>query len=283
MKVEFHQKFYILSIRYYIPPTMTPDRPKQPVAEKIGIYDTDDERLRALGEVLITDASRTILKLLFDSTLTANELAQKTQFSLQLVRYHLKKMQDVGLVEISRIGKNTKSHDMKYYTATKFAIVIVPSKFSEKAKSSKSLLKSFKSIYRFGAVGIAAIGSWFTATALQTLGNFLPSDVSKTTPQIPGDAGSTSYNPFYNGVGGPYSGDGGIGSGATVEEMLKLAREKVQIAIQNPHAGSGTPFFTGSTPEFFWPMVIALSVLAFGLSIEIILRVLRVKKEDLPN
>ena len=44
-----------------------------------------------------------------------------------------------------------------------------------------------------------------------------------------------------------------------------------------------TPFFTGSTPEFFWPMVIALSVLAFGLPIEIILRVLKIKKEDIKN
>ncbi len=261
---------------------MAQDKSRQPVAEKIGIYDTDDQRLRALGEVLITDASRTILKLLFDSTLTANEISQRTQFSLQLVRYHLKKMQDVGLVEISKIGKNTKSHDMKYYTATKFAIVIVPSKFSEKAKSSKSLFKSFNSIYRFGAIAVAAIGSWFATVTLQPVGRFLPSDIQTTQP-IPNDAGSTSYNPFYNGVGGPYSGDGGIGSGATLEEMLKLAREKVQLATQNPHLGSGTPFFSSSTPEFFWPMIIALSVLAFGLSVEIILRVLKVKKENTLN
>jgi len=60
--------------------------------------------------------------------------------------------------------------------------------------------------------------------------------------------------------------------------MLKLAREKVQVAAQNPHLGSGTPVFSGSTPEFFWPLVIGISVLAFGLSIEIILRVLKVKE-----
>jgi DNA-binding transcriptional ArsR family regulator len=262
---------------------MTLDKTKQPVPERVSIYATDDERLRALGEALITGVSRTILKLLLEETFTANEIAIKTGFSLQLVRYHLKKMQDVGLVEISRIGKNTKAHDMKYYSATKFAIVIVPSKLSEKAKSSKSLLKSFKSIYRLGSVGIATIGSWFATAALQGIGSIAPSDIGHGIQKVPSGEGSTSYNPFYNAVGGPYSGDGGIGSGATLEEMLKLAKEKVQIAVQNPHAGSGTPFFTGSTPEFFWPMVIALSVLAFGLSIEIILRVLKVKKENIPN
>ena len=257
---------------------MNQNKTRQPVPERISIYDTDDERLRSLGEVLITDASRNILKLLFDDTLTANEISTKTGFSLQLVRYHLQKMRDVGLVDIPKIGKNTKSHDMKYYTATKFAIVIVPSKFSEKTKSSKSLARSFKSIYRLGGIGIATIGSWFATLALQGTGTA----VNFVQQKIPTGEGSTSYNPFYNGVGGPYSGDGGIGSGATLEEMLKLARERVTTVLHNPHAGSGTPFFTpgAGTPEFFWPIVIALSVLAAGLSMEIIMKFLKVKNEN---
>src|SRR5712692_6897725 len=162
-----------------VPFVMTPEKTNPPITEKVGIYDTDDEKLRTLGEVLITDVSRTILKLLLDETFTANEIATKTGYSLQLVRYHLKKMQDAGLAEISKIGKNTKAHDMKYYSATKFAIVIVPSKFSEKAKSSKSLFKSFRSIYRFGAIGIATIGAWFATAALQATAKFSTSDLTQ--------------------------------------------------------------------------------------------------------
>jgi DNA-binding transcriptional ArsR family regulator len=255
---------------------MVPENTRQPIAERVSIYDTDDDKLRALGEVLITDASRKILKLLFEQTLTANEIATRTGFSLQLVRYHVKKMQDVNLIEIAKIGKNTKSHDMKYYSATKFAIVIVPSKFSEKTKSSKSLFRSFSSIYRLGVIGIATVGSWFATVSLQGTGQV--SDMSKGVTDATGGGGYTSYNPFYNAVGGPYSGDGGIGSGASLEEMLKLAREKVSIAAQTQHAGSGTSFFNGSPPDFFWPLVIAMSVLAFGLSIELVLRVLKIKK-----
>src|SRR2546427_415406 len=165
-----------------IPFAMSPDKTNQPIAERVGIYDTDDERIRALGEVLITDVSRTVLKLLF------------------------------------------------------------------------------------------------ATVALQGTGQ--SSDVSNGI-QAPSGGGYTSYNPFYNAVGGPYSGDGGIGSGASLEEMLKLAREKVTMAAQSPHAGSGTPFFSsGSLPDFFWPVVITLAIVAFGLSIEIVLRVLKVKKEN---
>lgn len=248
---------------------------RQPVPERVGIYDTEDEKLQALGEVLVSVPGRTILKLLFEGTHTANEVAVMTGYSLQLVRYHLKKMQDVNLVEISKIGKNTKSHDMKYYTATKFAIVIVPSRFSERTRASKSLARSFKSIYRLGSVGIAAVGAWFATLALQGAG---VSPVGDSMHGIPQGPGSTSYNPFYNGVGGPYSGDGGIGSGATLEEMLKLARERVTSVMSSPHAGSGTPFFSGNhTPEFFWPVVISLAVVAAGISMEIIMRILKVR------
>src|SRR6267143_3050870 len=270
MKPEFHQKFYISSSSYDNIIAMSPDKTNHPIADKVEIYDTDDERLRVLGEVLITDVSRTVLKLLLGETLTANEIAIKTEYSLQLVRYHLKENAGRGLVEISKIGKNTKAHDMKYYSATKFAIVILPSKFSARAKSSKSLFNSFKSIYRFGAIGVVAICSWFATSMLQGTGPI--SDVSKGIQESP-SGGYTSYNPFYNAVGGPYSGDGGTGSGASLEEILKLAREKVTVAVQHQHAGSGTS-------DFFWPLVIGISVLAFGLSIEIVLRVLKIKKEN---
>ncbi|HSA97471.1 MAG TPA: winged helix-turn-helix domain-containing protein [Candidatus Nitrosotenuis sp.] len=86
------------------------------INEKIEILSTDDQRIKAVGELLSSDSSREILKLLFNDHMTANQIAQKTETSLPLVMYHLKKMQDAGIVTISSTGKNSKSHDMKYYT-----------------------------------------------------------------------------------------------------------------------------------------------------------------------
>lgn len=254
---------------------MVPAPTRQPVPERVGVYGTDDARLQALGEALISVPGRAVLKALFEDTLTAGEIAARTGYSLQLVRYHLGKMQDANLVEISRIGKNTKSHDMKYYSATKFAIVIVPSRFSERTRASKSLARSFRSIYRLGAVGIAAVAGWFGTISMQ--GVTIP-PVGDELQKVPPGPGSTSYNPFYNAVGGPYSGDGGIGSGATLEEMLKLARERVTSVVSSPHAGPGTPLFAGGhTPEFFWPLVVALAVVAAGISMEVIMRLLKAR------
>lgn len=139
------------------------------LAEKVEIISTDDEKIKSVGELLSSDSGRNILKLLFDQVLTANQIAQKTEISLPLVIYHLKKMQDMGIVKITNIGKNIKTQDMKFYTSSKFAIVILPSNVTEKAKTSKSLANSFKAIYRFGSIAIAAVATWFASRIAQNV------------------------------------------------------------------------------------------------------------------
>jgi DNA-binding transcriptional ArsR family regulator len=137
------------------------------INDKIEILSTDDDRIKAVGELLSSDSSRAILKLLFNEEMTANQISQKTEISLPLVMYHLKKMQDVNVVKISQTGKNTKSHDMKYYTVDKFAIVILPSGMTEKAKTSKSLFNSFNRIYRFATIGGVSLAAWFSSQFIQ--------------------------------------------------------------------------------------------------------------------
>ena len=125
------------------------------LTEKIKILATDDEKVKSFGELFSNDSSRKILQLLFNEELSANQIAQKTDVSLQLVKYHLNKLQDLGVAKISRIEKNSKSQDMKIYSATKFSIVIVPPTLSEKTKESKLLVRSFRHIYKVAGLGIA--------------------------------------------------------------------------------------------------------------------------------
>ena len=133
---------------------------------KIEIFSTEHEKIKLFGELLTNDSSRKILQILFEEELTANEISQKSEISLQLVKYHIIKMEELGVIKVSKTGKNSKSHDMKYYKAKKFAVVILPSKVSEIAKESKSLNKSFKTIYKFVGVGVAAVASLFSLSFL---------------------------------------------------------------------------------------------------------------------
>ena len=141
------------------------ENPDDGLTEKIKILATDDEKIKSFGELFTNDSSREILQLLFNEDLTANQIAQKTDISLQLVKYHLNKLQDLGVVKISKVEKNSKSQDMKVYSATKFSIVIVPPKLSEKTKESKLLVRSFRYIYKVAglatATGVSGLFSLF--------------------------------------------------------------------------------------------------------------------------
>lgn len=138
------------------------------IYEKVEIVSTDDEKIKLIGNLLSNDSSRTILKLLFEKEMTANELAQKTGMLVSLVIHHLQKMQEASIIKVNKIGKSSKGHNMKYYGTTKFAVIILPSKISEKAKKSKSLIRSLIKIYKFAAIGIAGAITWLALKPTET-------------------------------------------------------------------------------------------------------------------
>ena len=135
---------------------MSFDKEEDEITEKIKIIATDDEKIKSFGELLTNDSSRAILQLLFNEELTALQISEKTGISLQLVKYHIIKLQDLGVVKVTKVEKNSKSQDMKFYSASKFSMVIVPPKYSEKTKESKLLVRSFRHIYKIAGLGISA-------------------------------------------------------------------------------------------------------------------------------
>jgi DNA-binding transcriptional ArsR family regulator len=158
------------------------------IADRVEILSTEDQKIKAIGEILSSDSSRDILKNLFNDSLTANQISQKTGISLPLVIYHLKKMQESGVVKITNVGKNTKSHDMKFYTVDKLAIVILPLKMSEPAKKSKSLFNSFTRIHRLATLGGVCIAAWFTSQMLQKGPEIKPEQQSMMVSDMPAEA-----------------------------------------------------------------------------------------------
>jgi DNA-binding transcriptional ArsR family regulator len=210
------------------------------ISDKVVILSTEDEKIKAVGEILSSDSSRKILKLLFNQSLTANQISQKIGVSLPLVIYHLKKMQESDVIKITNVGKNTKSHDMKFYTVDKFAIVILPSEMSKSAKTSKSLFNSFSRIHRLATLGAVCVAAWFSSQFIQK------------NSQIPI---------------------------ALEEELATPGSEEtsmMQKAIPAPESleTSGTTSITTGEPSFdiLWSLVIVLLVIVTGLVIELVIK-----------
>jgi len=207
------------------------------VSDRVEILSTEDEKLKAVGEILSSDSSRKILKLLFNQSLTANQIAQKTEMSLPLVIHHLKKMQSSQVVKITNVGKNTKAHDMKYYTIDKFAIVILPSAMSNPAKKSKSLFNSFTRLHRLATLGGAAVAAWFSSQFLQRNDTVTQSTEMATDTAMEG----------------------------TEESMMRAVPEAMEAPMANP-----VPAEPQTT--LLWSVIAVMSVIVTGLIIELIIR-----------
>lgn len=178
---------------------MPADKEKDDLAKSIKILATDDERLKSFGQMFANDSAREILLLLFNRELTAAQISQKMGISLQLTKYHLHKMQELEVVEVFRISKNSKSHDMKHYTAKRFSVVIVPPKLSEKTKHSRLLIHSFRHIYKVAGLGVATgVSGMFSALQLQQ-GSRSAFDSIPAAPTV----GSTEGGEAEGGVGEP--------------------------------------------------------------------------------
>ena len=215
--------------------------------DAVNIFSLDDEKMKILAGVISNKSGISILNLLFRSEMTANEIAQKTGMSLQLVKHYLEKMQQIDLVHVSKTGKNSKARDMNYYKASKLAIVITPSKITEKTRQSKLLLRSFHSISKVFGMGVI---SAITAMSL-----------------IAVSAESMLLEPiksWYSAFSLPVE-IHGTGLANSIDESLYLAKTKVDSVVSNPGAGSGTPYldpYTSASGLGGADFVITLSVLA---------------------
>ena len=224
------------------------------IADRVEILSTEDLKLKSIGEILSSDSSRAILKILFNDSLTANQISQKTEISLPLVIYHLKKMQDV-VVKITNIGKNTKSHDMKFYTVDKLAIVILPAIMSEPAKKSKSLFNSFTRIHRLATLGGASIAAWFSSQMIQN-GSVVTNDGISTSP-IPPEMAFKSM---------PADAPEAVLESLPADEMARMSETSGDTLIQSAPMQTVDPIV-----QILWSAVAVLTVIVVGLVIEVII------------
>ncbi|MGI0087858.1 MAG: ArsR/SmtB family transcription factor [Nitrosotalea sp.] len=212
--------------------------------EKIEILSTEDGKIKTIGELLSNDSSRSILKILLDDTMTASQIAQNIGISLPLAMYHLKKMQELGIVSVTTTNEN----DSKYYTSSKFAFIITSAKVSEKAKTSKSLFNSLKRIYRFAAIGFSGLVSWIILQGMQSIQN--PAGMRVPVTATTGNSASQSSAP------------------ALAPAVPAPANLAISPAVS-------PPFMTPIAPTVqhdIWMIAIPLVVIIIGLVIERVLR-----------
>lgn len=115
------------------------------------IYTNNDEQMKKIGQVLSVPKSRKIYSILIEQQLNAKEIAKlvenKDNPRLPIIKYHLEKMIDIGLIVVEIKQQRRKGHYLKYYKAIP-NVLIVPPKFFTEISTNKTLHKTFKDIFK---------------------------------------------------------------------------------------------------------------------------------------
>ena len=152
------------------------------MSDKIKVFASDDN-LKALGELLSNDSSRNIIFNLMNKAMYTNEISTKLDLRVSLVIHHLKKMEDLGLLEITERQIIKKGQQHRFFQI-KSNIFITINKTNEDIEKQGFLKTIFKEGIKFAAIGIIAFTSYlFTLpTDLKELAFMSQDELNLTIP-----------------------------------------------------------------------------------------------------
>ena len=130
-----------------------------PEDDDIKVFDADDKSLKILGELLSNNTSRTIIKALMEKEMYTNEIATKLDIRVSLVIHHLKKLEELGLVDITRKQIVKKGNDHRYFKISQ-RLFIVPDMDKHEIKKSGLLERIFKNTIKLSAIAFTGVLTW---------------------------------------------------------------------------------------------------------------------------
>ncbi len=116
-------------------------------------YPEDTKSLKLLGYILSNDTSLAIIRVLLDQELYTNQISIKTGIRVSLVIHHMKKMGEIGILQVrlKRITRKGKEH--KFYKINNNILLLKKSKI---ALDKNGLFKKiFKNTVKFSAIFIS--------------------------------------------------------------------------------------------------------------------------------
>ena len=126
---------------------------------KIKVFGSDDD-LKSLGELLSNETSRKIIKNLMEHEMYTNEIATKLNMRVSLVIHHLKKMEALGLLEITDKKIKRKGEKHRFFKMDS-DIFVAFNKTKEEVKKKGILKIFFKEGIKFTVLGVSSLLAFF--------------------------------------------------------------------------------------------------------------------------
>lgn len=125
----------------------------------VKVFGNDDESLKILGQLLSNETSRKIIHILIKEEMYANQISKELGITMNLTLFHIKKLEELGLLIVTHKKIIKKGVDHKYYK-------MIPNLFVSPNNTKEDLAKKniLKSIFKDGVkilvVSICSAVSW---------------------------------------------------------------------------------------------------------------------------
>ncbi len=136
------------------------------VDDKIKVFDAEDNKLKLLGELLSNDTSRRIIKMLIQKESYTNEISKKLDIRVSLVIHHLKKLEQLGVLEINHKQIVRKGNNHRYFRMVP-GLFLVPNETKEEMEKNGILKRIFREGIKFTIVPLIGITSWFVTETIE--------------------------------------------------------------------------------------------------------------------
>lgn len=118
------------------------------------LVEISDDGATAVFDTLTSETARQLLSHLHDEPQTASDLAGSVETSVQNVKYHLKKFEDEGLVEVVDYWYSSRGTEMKVYGPTDNALVLYTGMDLDKPSLRDGLSQVIGAVAILGIAGI---------------------------------------------------------------------------------------------------------------------------------
>ena len=121
--------------------------------EQVKVFDCNDKSLKILGELLSNDTSRKIVKALIEKEMYTNEISNKLNISVSLVIHHLKKLEELGLLEITHKQIVRKGNEHRYFRMVP-GLFVIP---NESVEKTGFLKRFFREGIKFASIALVSL------------------------------------------------------------------------------------------------------------------------------
>lgn len=163
---------------------------KKVSVEKPEVVELESERAEVVLDALSSKTTREVFLEIYEEESSISEISERTNNSIQNVKYHIEKLEESNLIEVARVKHTENGNQMKLYCPKTEAVVLVASQ-KNKEEILRSALKRMGGVTIFAGV-LAAVLSRISSVSEDTLSRESPQIQTKSQDVITSSDISTS-------------------------------------------------------------------------------------------